>query len=305
MSFPLSLHSSQWLWLSIIAYLLALICAAIPLLPLGRKRRPGRLSHSTFPASAYSKSVIGSRDYQQDYVRLPRNVQPELLASRGLLCVLCDGMGGMDSGEVASRMCADVLMDAYYSEEAVAPDRFFRTKAAQADRQIAALRSKDGHPLRTGTTMVSVLLQGNTVYYASAGDSRIYLYRQKKLRQLTRDHNYLLQLMQQVDSGALTLDAALSNPKREALISYVGKGSIDLLDVESLPAMPGDILLLCSDGLTKALTDEEILCTLNEGSAKPYLLPDALIAQALRKRWICHDNITVAVVCNSPRTMME
>lgn len=302
------LSSGQWLWLGLFTCVLALAVAVLPSLIHRRTPKrpagPGKLPYKGFPFRVYSKSVIGSREYQQDYVRLPLGISAGLFAKRGLLCVVCDGMGGMEGGELASRICADTLMNAYYADTAAVPEAFFREKVAQADRQIAALRDSKGQALHSGTTLVGVILRDNTICCASAGDSRIYLYRGKNLIKLTRDHNYLLQLMQKVDAGAMELDAAMADPQREALISYVGKGHVDILDVKSLPAMPGDILLLCSDGLTKALPDDELVRILEAHAAKPYLLPGSLIREALRKKWMSHDNISVAVVCTDPCAAM-
>lgn len=249
--------------------------------------------------TAYASSIIGSRSMQQDSYRIPsENVSAFARRLSGELMVLCDGMGGMQGGELASRICADTVLQGFYAGQYIAdPQAFFRAALAKADTVISALTDADGRSLRSGTTCVAALIRGDKLYWASAGDSRIYLYSAGRLRQITRDHNYSLTLLQRVAAGEITQAQALNDPQRDALISYVGKGKIAIIDtgVEQLSYARGDAVILCSDGLYRALSEQEIAAVLQKHRWNPDSVPDAMTTESASKTWMKHDNTTVIV----------
>ena len=136
------------------------------------------------------------------------------------------------------------------------------------------------------------------VYWASVGDSRIYRIKNRRLEQLTRDHNYLMRLMERAKLGEISESAALNDPNREALISYIGMGNVELLDICASGQDLGrdDVILMCSDGLYKSLSKNEILNIILRGSKNKEAATDALTSAALAKKWMRHDNISVAVI---------
>lgn len=247
----------------------------------------------------YGISAIGDRATQQDCMIIPDGTLPQqLLRERGLLTIVCDGMGGMEGGERASRTCAEHLYKTFYGGMPVSPAEFFRRRIPEADAAVSALKGEGGKPLHGGTTVVTTIVKDGRLYWASVGDSRIYLYRRGMLQQLTRDHNYFLTLMEKVRRGEISEIEAHTHPQKEALISYVGMGEIDILDIEreGILLQPGDIAVLCSDGVYKALADNEISAVLETYAANPADLPAALVNTALAKTWMKHDNTTVAIV---------
>lgn len=270
---------------------------------LARKeaRRAARTPRKTGSGvHAYCSSIIGNRANQQDFYKIPGSgISSAILRSKGCLAIVCDGMGGMQGGERASRCCAEYLFSRYYSMQYGSARDFYTEEIPLADRFVAALKNESGSPLGGGTTLVSVLVLNSRIYFASVGDSRIYLFRSGKLTQLTRDHNYFLVLSQRVKDGEITPEEAKADRQKEALISYVGMGSgPDIIDIEAegIPAKTNDILLLCSDGLTKAMSDDEIAQIIAENEDLPAAIPQALTSAAFSKHWIKHDNITVAIV---------
>lgn len=255
--------------------------------------------------AAYLSSVIGSRAYQQDCAAtFEGNIPEDEIAKKGFLAVVCDGMGGMQGGERASRLCAEFLMQSYYGpEEFASPAAFYAAQIPKADAAVSALRNDDGEPLGGGTTLVAAIVKDNRAYCASVGDSRIYLFREGELIQLTRDHNYLLRLTEMVQNRKISMEAALQDPQREALISYIGMGTgPDIVDIDAkgFPLERGDLLLLCSDGLYKAMSQEEICRVTADNLANLHALPAVLTSAAFSKGWIAHDNITVVVVNCAP-----
>jgi protein phosphatase len=216
---------------------------------------------------------IGTRPYQQDALYVSESQYFALGGEPGAggnggkagkvgraYAVLCDGMGGTEYGAEASALVVEAMANAL---DALGPDddvakRLFGL-AQELDGQVFEQLGAE----QAGTTMVAVYLDANQMYWVSVGDSRIYLLRQEAIAQLTRDHNLSMALEHEVELGRLTAEEFEAFPRKDALISFLGQGKLTLIDnsAEPLSLQPGDIVLLCSDGLTKSLSDEQI-CSL-------------------------------------------
>lgn len=168
----------------------------------------------------------------------------------------------------------------------------------RADKAVAAIADESGRPMNAGTTLLAVIVKDGLVYWASVGDSRIYRIKNRRLEQLTRDHNYLMRLMERAKLGEISESAALSDPNREALISYIGMGNVELMDICASGQDLGrdDVILMCSDGLYKSLSKNEILNIILRDNKNKEAATDALTSAALAKKWMRHDNISVAVI---------
>lgn len=197
---------------------------------------------------------------------LPPGEIPERSEDRGLLMMVADGMGGQAAGELASRtvlvtlthlilnhpewaLKVDEKSAAGIQERAVA--RYQALDAALAERMQADPSLKG-----MGTTLTVAYSLGLDLFIAHAGDSRAYLLHEGSIRQLTRDDTYVQRM---VDAGMLSREAAAGHQLRNALTNVLGGGkrSVDV-EVEWLRVAAGDRLLLCSDGLTGTMKDEEI-----------------------------------------------
>lgn len=218
-------------------------------------RRPADLVHPITPAEpgVGLSSIIGTRACQQDACWAE--------AGQGCLTgVLCDGMGGMEDGGRASRFCVEQF--AGQIRQVLAAEDLcgcMHKIVCGLDAQVAAFTDAGGRRLDSGTTLVAAVARRGRLYWVSAGDSRIYLYRAGRLTRLTTDHNYALQLREAVARGAITPEQAAREPRPDALISYVGMGEIARVDTsDALPLQAGDIVMLCSDGICKVFADEAI-----------------------------------------------
>jgi serine/threonine protein phosphatase PrpC len=223
-----------------------------------RRRAFGMRRHRITTARSM---IIGTRKTQQDAAYVSEPVSYIDFEEVMLLGVLCDGMGGMKGGERASSLSVDMLKSEFEGADEIEDiPSFFRTSIEKINDEVYFLNSDNEAAGQSGTTLTSVIIKNNQLYWASVGDSRIYIFRKGEFLQLTRDHNYLLSLWEMVRSGEITEEDALSNPSKDALISYIGMETIEILDIGSSPfeLSNGDIVLLCSDGLTKALSDTEI-----------------------------------------------
>lgn len=202
-------------------------------------------------------TIRGTRKYQEDCMRYLGTMQ-------GVLGVVCDGMGGKAKGELASACAMETLLEYYQEEPKPLKDvrRFFEQAASLMDRKVARLKDEEGNYLDSGTTVVSVMIEGEQMYFMSVGDSKIYLIREGKIYALTREHNYKLLLEESLQDNAITYEEYERELTRgDALISYLGMNGIKMLDVSPQPFVlkDGDVIILCSDGLYKALTEEQIV----------------------------------------------
>lgn len=214
------------------------------------------------------------------------------------LAVLADGMGGHNAGEVASRIAVEVVTGGIEAAVATA-DGLHASRAeglivqhiARANTLVyhAALGHEEYAGM--GTTIVAGLWYGSELSVGHIGDSRAYRLRAQELEQLTRDHTLV---QAQVERGTLTRDQARKTAARNILTRALGTASEASADVQTHRAQVGDVYLLCSDGLSDMLDDEEIRQTLDRFGATMQVAADQLVLQANRHGGA--DNISVIVV---------
>lgn len=203
------------------------------------------------------------------------------------LWLVADGMGGHEYGEVASAMARDAIMREVRAGTPLAQ------AIRIADIDIIAESRKRGDALPMGTTVVAARVQGKRFEVAWVGDSRVYLWRDSKLMQLSQDHSYVQQLIQQ---GAISSEQARNHPHRNVVTQALGVTAPDDLNVETLSGdfLPGMQLLLCSDGLTEEVNDSEIATVLAQTGDSAQEVVDTLVCAALDSGG--SDNITVVLV---------
>ena len=246
-----------------------------------------------------TRSAVGNRDYQQDAVYVTPS---KILASNKktrVLAMVCDGMGGMADGGKASRTAIQIMVQGFQRVEkdpALNIPLFFRKGICAADRAISEFPKEGGRG--SGTTMVACIAEDNKLYWASVGDSRIYIIRGRQIQQVTRDHNYWLRLKEKVAAGELTEEEAMANRKKEALISYLGIGNVSLMDINTEPfeMQYGDIVMLCSDGITKTLPDSQIKDIIIADAVKPEQKAEALVEAATHANSHSQDNTSVVLI---------
>lgn len=222
------------------------------------------------------------------------------LGDKGTLLLVCDGMGGMNAGEVASAVAVKTITD-FFSSENLTPDifsndetilSFVKRAIVKADAEIKHEASLDERKQGMGSTAVLVWLLGQKAYVGWCGDSRIYLYRPSVgLSQMSHDHSYVQGL---VDSGKLSPDLAFDHPNKNIITRSLGdpRGAAQP-DVKAYSITPGDIIMLCSDGLHDALRDSEIERTMAKHQQSMTDCRDALWNTSRNAGW--HDNVTVIV----------
>ncbi len=204
--------------------------------------------------------------------------------------VVCDGMGGLAEGELASRsVCRSMgdKLDAALSAFVPADEAgaVLRDVVWQSNNELYIENVKRKDLEQMGTTVVAAVVTGGSVSVAHCGDSRAYLISRKQIRQVTRDHSVVQEL---VDAGRLSAEQARNHPNKNVITRALGV-EIDVeTDLDEFRMGRGDVLLLCSDGLSNMLSDQEILKTVL--STDFYACPGTLVRKALDMGGF--DNIT-------------
>jgi PPM family protein phosphatase len=206
-------------------------------------------------------------------------VQPPLFA-------VADGMGGAKAGEVASALAADAVQES--GNDGESGEARVASLIEEANRRVFRRASEDREASGMGTTMTVALVEGDEVAIGHVGDSRAYLIRDGRLEQLTDDHSLVAEL---VRSGKLTPEEAETHPQRSVITRALGTEADVDVDTFSVQAAPGDLFLLCSDGLTSMVDDETILDAVEQNRADLREAAKALVSAANRGGG--EDNITV------------
>jgi PPM family protein phosphatase len=227
---------------------------------------------------------VAEAAYRSDPGR-QRTANEDSFVARPPLFAVADGMGGAQAGEVASRIAADSFEPSQRGAEPA--EAWLRAIAEVANDRIHNLSQEDSSVSGMGTTLTAAMLEGNEVTLAHVGDSRAYLYRNGVLKLLTSDHSLVEELRRQ---GRLTDEQAEDHPQRSIITRALGPESDVEVDTMTQSARPGDIYLLCSDGLTTMVREERIAAILDEA---PDL--DTAVAQLVREANEAggRDNITV------------
>ena len=203
------------------------------------------------------------------------------------LWLVADGMGGHEYGEVASAIAREVVVGQVRAGNSLAD------AIRAADEEIIRCSKRRGDSLPMGTTVVAARINGTRFEVAWVGDSRIYLWRDGTLTQISQDHSYVQALIAQ---GAITADQARSHPHRNVVTQALGVTNPQQLNVETLAGdwRPGMQLLLCSDGLTEEVDDASIARVLAHQECSAQECVDGLVAAALDGGG--SDNVTVLLV---------
>jgi len=228
-------------------------------------------------------SDIGSeRDNNEDSIGLSYE-------GDSVLAVVADGVGGCEGGELASKMAVETLVACYREQptEIAADKRLYRA-AQQANIEIYDRAIVVPELCNMSTTLTAIAIEANMLHAAHVGDSRLYLVREGKISQLSKDHTLAAE---QVENKRLSPEKARHHPDHGTLTRSVGRELIVAIDRIALPVQTGDALVLCTDGLHNILDESEIVELVREGTAES--AAKRLIDRANEKG--TNDNLTAAV----------
>jgi protein phosphatase len=228
---------------------------------------------------------IGSRGSQQDSFGFGDPNDKDFVAHGGFVAVVCDGMGGLEHGDLASRAAVRAFLDAYARKlpEEPIPDALERA-AREANARVVELAHEKGAADQVGTTLVAVALvdrgaNDKALYFISVGDSGIFHVSAGSMQMVNHPHTFAAFLDEAVGRGSLSREQALLHPERESLTSFIGMEVLEEIDrnQQPWPLHSGDTVMLASDGLFKTLSETDILTALH--GRPPEAWPDALVAK--------------------------
>lgn len=179
------------------------------------------------------------------------------LAEKGAIFVVADGMGGHRGGEIASELAVQTVIELYYASENTEPTDSLGECFSEANRKILEKSASDVDLFGMGTTCTTMVVRQGEAFFAHVGDSRAYVLRDGELVQLTEDHSLVGEM---VRSGILSNEDARNHPKRNVITRSLGTHQDLSPDFPWTPykLMDGDIFVLCSDGLTSMVSDDEV-----------------------------------------------
>lgn len=243
----------------------------------------------------YIKSHVGKvRENNEDFVG------QFSLCDEAHIFIVSDGMGGHKNGEVASRIATTAVISSmeenkdkikeYIAEEKHQKIVDMLTFSIKKANHLVFEESEKEEYYGMGTTMVAAVTSRDMLMVANVGDSRCYIVRGNRIKQLTKDNSFVQEL---IESGAITKEEALTHPKKNVITRAIGTDCDIKIDTYEFELKERDILLLCSDGLTNMITDEEILKVISTDASLKQKSND-LIDKALEKGGI--DNISLICI---------
>ncbi len=249
-----------------------------------------------FRISVSNAQAKGARSLQEDAFGSSPLPKDGLLADGCFSAIVADGIGGLPHGEYASRIAVQSFLESCVTTPAEidAGERLF-IALEKANTAVYTFQRESCSEDGLGTTMIAVSIHSDGLDWISVGDSHLYLFRDGTLTQLNTDHVYLADLFGLVNSGLLSREEAMLDPRREALTSYIGDQAIPQIDrnQEPMPLRVGDTLLLCSDGVYDFLSREELSLVLADSKTDPA----GDLIHLIEKRRLKHqDNATAIVI---------
>ncbi len=263
---------------------------------------PAKRAHLLVSASSHP-GMSGKNNEDRFGVSAYRLEAPD--DTPALLAVVADGIGGHRAGEVAAQLAVETISSIVAASDGSQPVRTLEEAIIRANEVIFTASESDTAQKGMGSTCACAWVIGDRLYTASVGDSRIYLLRSSAIRQLTVDHTWV---QEAIDNGALDPEQARNHPNAHVIRRYLGSRQPVVPDFrlslhphekeshaqanQGMQLLPGDQLILCSDGLTDLVDDQEIL---DEFNARPVEGALSALTRLANQRG-GHDNITIVTL---------
>ncbi len=232
-----------------------------------------------------------------------------------LLAIVADGIGGHKAGEIASKIAVATIISSVAESDGTDPLWILKSALLEANHSITAEAADDDSKKGMGSTVACALVIDSAMYIATLGDSRLYLLRDNVIQQLNVDHTWVQEAL---EVGVINSEEARSHPRRHLIRSYLGSSDPIHPDLrlylnpeenqeqakanQGLPLVPGDQVMICTDGLTDLVADEEILEILDGEDNKEEQLQKLVDLANLRGG---HDNITAIVLMDPGEELFE
>ena len=236
---------------------------------------------------------IGKRKEQQDafYISTPA-FGHTAQADRNLL-VVCDGIGGASFGKEAAQIACEALKGFLITEDEIydVPEALLQG-VRYANSEVISFMTRKGVRTVGGTTLVAAVIKNDMLYWISIGDSHIYLFSNAGLEQINEDHLYGNALDAAVKEGKIDKAFADKHPRRDSISSFIGIWELKEISSGKTRLSPGTSVILCTDGLYKTLSEDEII---DAYDSDPQKWAESLILKTLQKDRKYQDNVTVTI----------
>lgn len=237
-----------------------------------------------------AKTDLGRiRENNEDKFEFYISEEESVLATKGQIFLVCDGMGGHAAGQIASELSCKCFIDTYLNHPTLDADSALRESVVAANRLVNLVGVSNPQRRGMGTTLSGLVLRQGEAKVVQVGDSRVYRFRNEVLEQITTDHTYVEEL---VRLGVLPREQAERHPQKNVLVRAIGAEENVQPDIFTLDLQTGDRFLLCSDGLINHVPDVAIAEALRD--MDPAKAAWTLISQALLGGGT--DNVTVLIV---------
>ena len=220
---------------------------------------------------------IGQRERQEDSFAVLNAAHPQRMGREGLLAVVADGMGGMADGKLASQSAVEALADQFRQRDPEDPAPWLAPCVHRISETI--FRQFSG---ASGTTLTAVHILGDALHWVSVGDSAIFLMRDGGVFRLNREHTFLNRLYEEeLGQAVICRERAEQDEDAHRLTAFVGIDRLEEVDcsLRPLPLQRGDVLLLCSDGISGVLTAPELMEAMSLGSEAGCTLLETLVLE--------------------------
>jgi serine/threonine protein phosphatase PrpC len=202
--------------------------------------------------NAFSVTDMGQkRDVNQDYIFASK----EPIGNLPNLFIVADGMGGHKAGDFASRTAVETVVETIKADTEFNPIKLIRSAIDSANSKIYKISKEEAGMEGMGTTMVAVTMVGHYMYIANVGDSRLYIVEKDKIKQITADHSLVEEM---VRIGEISPEEARRHPDKNIITRAIGVSKNVDIDFFDLRLVKDSVILLCSDGLSNMIEDEEL-----------------------------------------------
>lgn len=236
---------------------------------------------------------IGKRNDQQDafYISTPAFGHTE--QTDWNLLVVCDGIGGASFGKEAAQITCETFKSSFMTKDKICDvqEALFQATRYSNTEVIAFMRRK-GFRTVGGSTLIAAVIKNNMLYWISVGDSHVYLFSEKGLQQLNEDHLYAKVLDMATERGEIDRAVAQNHPQRDSITSFIGIWELKEISSGKTRLSPGTSVVLCTDGLYKTLSEDEIVEVYDPD---PQKWVERLILNTIQKNTEDQDNVTVAI----------
>ena len=239
---------------------------------------------------------MGARSYQEDSFGYSNIIDSNIVTNKGLLAILSDGMGGLTNGKSVADYVVQTSIAMFDSinPQSDISGQLKKILSCINDKVCEQYSADSGS--KAGATMVLAYIFKNRIYWITAGDSRLYCFRNGHLLQMNEDHDYKNQLYREYLNEGGSLQAVEEDSQKDSLVCFIGKKDIPYVDVslKGYRIRPDDTFILCSDGIYNGISEDSIKDILAKNDAQT--ASDKIVSGVLSSRFPGQDNMTVMVI---------